>query len=207
MIVIPFKSRRQIKFEYENDNDNDDDDEDEEEEDEKEEETQKEDGPIIDSNYSASEKAIKISFQKCPRCNTAIERISVCSHMTCQVCGCEFCYHCGRELIDTYFCECVYNQRQEIAIQNVEVSSISHEPMKFEKRIEYLRWMNSNINFNKHKKKYDRLFSETKKTKNNKSSIGMIGIPDSVLCMRNRIARVLLKHLDKTEIKNKTYKI
>ncbi len=35
-------------------------------------------------------------WKACPNCSTKIERIRGCDHMTCEGCGCHFCYFCQR---------------------------------------------------------------------------------------------------------------
>ncbi|KAK3261956.1 hypothetical protein CYMTET_29165 [Cymbomonas tetramitiformis] len=39
----------------------------------------------------------RLHATKCPKCRLPVQRNKGCSHMTCR-CGCEFCYHCGKEL-------------------------------------------------------------------------------------------------------------
>ena len=37
------------------------------------------------------------NFSWCPMCFTPIERIKGCNHITCEVCGFEFCWICQRD--------------------------------------------------------------------------------------------------------------
>lgn len=45
----------------------------------------------------------KEHYQKCSKCCRVIERTRGCSHMTCY-CGYEFCYHCGRHILECNGC-------------------------------------------------------------------------------------------------------
>lgn len=65
--------------------------------------------------------------------------------------------------------------------------------MNLEIRENYLKWSYSFENWKKNKKIYDKLFVDVKSTKNKKLEPGVIGVPDSFLCLRNRIAKILLK--------------
>ena len=37
--------------------------------------------------------------QRCPKCNTCIQRSTGCDHMTCSRCHCDFCYRCGKRML------------------------------------------------------------------------------------------------------------
>jgi hypothetical protein len=41
--------------------------------------------------------------QRCPGCQTAVERIDGCFHMKCPTCATHFCYECGTELFPPYY--------------------------------------------------------------------------------------------------------
>jgi hypothetical protein len=41
--------------------------------------------------------------QRCPTCQTGVERIEGCFHMKCPTCATHFCYECGTELFPPYY--------------------------------------------------------------------------------------------------------
>jgi hypothetical protein len=41
--------------------------------------------------------------QRCPNCQTGVERIEGCFHMKCPTCATHFCYECGTELFPPYY--------------------------------------------------------------------------------------------------------
>ncbi|KAK1758198.1 hypothetical protein QBC47DRAFT_134021 [Echria macrotheca] len=47
-----------------------------------------------------------MGWQRCPRCRRVIEKNQGCNHMSC-VCGCEFCYLCGRDYFSDHDCRSV----------------------------------------------------------------------------------------------------
>ncbi|OIW28831.1 hypothetical protein CONLIGDRAFT_393268 [Coniochaeta ligniaria NRRL 30616] len=43
------------------------------------------------------------NWKQCPDCSAVVERMDGCPHMTC-ICGCEFCYNCGRTPFESHRC-------------------------------------------------------------------------------------------------------
>jgi len=58
------------------------------------------------NNIKKTLEYIKKNTVKCPSCETSIEKIDGCNHMTC-ICGAEFCWNCHK-----YYeqCRCWYKQ-------------------------------------------------------------------------------------------------
>lgn len=197
--ILPFNKRGENKKE--------------EEEEENEVANMLETALLMDSDNIKSESLITSCYKRCPRCTTPIEKTIGCNHMNCQICNCYFCYNCGVEFDADGYCGCGQDTIHYRPPQSNDSGNfgtrmkIPHNPMDFNKRVDYLRYSYCYANFQKNKKIYSNLFSEFKSTKNKKPEPGTIGIPDSALCARNRIARVLLKNVEKSEIKMKTYRI
>lgn len=166
---------------------------------------------------ASAEAVIKGLYKRCPKCKTPIERISGCNHMSCQICGTEFCYICGDLWSEHYEFICPkYNAGPQINTKKRKGSYSKKEPggnhfyeppMTVEKRVDYFRWNNSYSQFQVKKEKYNKLFSDFRNKKNIKLAPGEIAYADSKLCTRNRIAKVLLKTVERKDVKMKTYRI
>lgn len=161
-----------------------------------------------------AEAVITGIFKRCPNCNTPIERISGCNHMTCGICGFQFCYICGGPWSDHigYICP-KYSLGSQMPKSKVkkqpkgDKTNFYQPPMSVEKRVDYFRYNNAFSQFQINKEKYDKLFADFKNKKNLKREPGEIVYSDSKLCTRNKIAKVLLKDVERDKIKMKTYSI
>lgn len=167
-----------------------------------------------------SEVVITGIFKKCPDCKTPIERISGCNHMICSICGCQFCYICGDywskhigyicpkyELKSNTENAAKQKKKSKKGPKLEKENNFFMPPMSVEKRVDYFRWNNSYSQFQVQKEKYDDVFHDFKNKKNLKLEPGEFFYSDKKLCTRNKIAKVLLKDVDRSEVKMKTYSI
>lgn len=46
---------------------------------------------------AATEAFLSANTQTCPQCGSSITRNGGCNHMKCSICGCDFCYVCGKD--------------------------------------------------------------------------------------------------------------
>ncbi|KAK8870193.1 hypothetical protein M9Y10_008070 [Tritrichomonas musculus] len=147
-----------------------------------------------DQKNFASEKFIDLNYTRCPKCQTPIEKTEGCNHMYCTICGTNFDYGTGQ----------AYESSTPI---QQSISHLNHDPITYDKRASFLKWTYLYSKFINEKQNYNNLFAEVKSTKNKKVDPGVVGVPDSFLCLRNKIAKALLINTAKSEIKMKTYRI
>ncbi|VDO94714.1 unnamed protein product [Soboliphyme baturini] len=59
-------------------------------------------------NHSCRQKTPSFTSKNtklCPRCHISVQKLNdwACNHIVCKICGCEFCWHCGKEAGPTHF--------------------------------------------------------------------------------------------------------
>ena len=62
-------------------------------------------GPASSMARSATAEFLKDEIKRCPKCQALIVKMDdgSCNHITCAVCGCEFCWLCMKEISDLHY--------------------------------------------------------------------------------------------------------